>query len=178
MLLYPLTRTVTASAQLFAQTASATVANTTTETTLASTGEGSLTLPANFLRPGRTVRVRASGFASDTGTPTLRFRVKLGSTTIGDTGAIALTGTVSNEGFVVDYELTCRTAGASGTVIGQGFSHVDNSTNTGLLESLPSTAAVTVNTTTAQAVSVTAQWGTASSSNTITCTNLVVESKG
>lgn len=160
---------------VFVQTATATVANTVTQTALTSTGVGNLTIPANHLKVGKTYRIKGKGIVSDTGTPTLRIRVKLGSTVVGDTGAIALVGTVSNDTFNLEFEFTTRSTGSSGTVFGQGFFEFDNSNNTGLFEGMPNTATTTINTTTSQAISVSAEWGTASSSNTISLTNLTVE---
>lgn len=46
----------------------------------------------------------------------------------------------------------------------------------GAFEGMKNTATVAVDTTTSQTITVTAQWGTANASNTITLTNLTVES--
>jgi hypothetical protein len=165
-------------ARIFVQTASVTVADTTTETTLTGAGQGNLTLPANFFTVGRTIRLKAMGVFSDTGTPTLNIRFKLGSTTICSTGAVALAGTIANNVWSVDIELTCRTVGASGTVIAQGLFTYDESTHAGTTEGLASTTTTTIDTTASQAVGITVQWGSASASNTITATNLTVERIG
>lgn len=165
----------TLSGTIFTQTASTTVANTVTETTLIGSGVGTVTLPANFFVAGKTIRLTVLGIVSDTGTPTLRIRVKLGSTTIGDTGAVALVGTVANDVFQGLYTLTCRTTGATGTVIGQGSFQFDNSTNSGLFEGMPSTGTTTIDTTVSQAVSLTVEWGTADVADTISCTNVTLE---
>lgn len=160
---------------VFAQTSSATVANTTDETAISGSGVGSLTLPTNFLVAGKTLKVSAWGILSDTGTPTLRIQLKLGSTTVADTGAITLGGTISNNVWKCEVLLTCRTVGGSGTVFTQGLFHYDESTHAGTSLGMANTATSTIDTTATQAISLTADWGTASSSNTITCTNLVVE---
>jgi hypothetical protein len=165
----------TLSGTIFTQTNTVTVANTVTETALTGTGVGTLTLPANFFTIGKSLNLVVRGFMSDTGTPTLRIRVKLGSTTIGDTGAVALVGTINNEVFEVSYSLTCRTTGATGTVIGQGHFEFDNSTNSGLFEGMPSTGTTTIDTTATQAISVTAEWGTADPADTISATNCTIE---
>lgn len=162
----------------FVQTASKTVANSTTETTLVSTGEGLTTLPAGFLMPGKCLRVRACGVISTTGTPNLTLRLKIGGATIASTGAVAMAGTVSGNVWSLDAEITCRTRGASGTVIGQGEFQYDDSTHAGTRWGMAMAAAATVDTTTQQAVDLTAQWGTGSASNTITCTNLNIEASG
>lgn len=171
---FPLARTAIGTANLFTQTASATVANTTAETALSSTGEGSLTLPANYLRVGRTIRVKAWGYHSSTAGPTIRIRIKLGSTTVLDTTAIN-SGNGTNKMWTVDGVITCRTTGGSGTVFGQGF--YAELHPSGTTDSMVNTGATTVDTTATQAISVTAQWGTANAGNTITCTNLTVETQ-
>lgn len=65
---------------LFVQTASATIANSTTETTISSTGVGRLTLPANFFIIGRTIRITGRGFHSSTANPNITLKIKFGST--------------------------------------------------------------------------------------------------
>lgn len=159
----------------FTQTASVTVANTTTETSLFSTGQGSLTLPINTLTTGKRVRWTLMGVISDTGTPTLNMRIKVGGSTIASTGAVALAGTVSNRAWRLQFELTCRSVGASGTVIGQGSFWYDNSTNLGTTEGIAMTATATVDTTAQLTLDATAEWGTADPADTLTVTNATVE---
>lgn len=161
------------SGHTFIATASATVANTASETTVIGSGIGTLTLPANFHRVGKTIRLTASGVLGDTGTPTLNIKFKYGSTTIVSTGAATLTTGLTNVGWRLVVDLTCRTVGASGTVIAQGLFTYDN--GTAQVEALAATTTTTVDTTASQAVNVTAQWGAADSSNTITCSNLAIE---
>lgn len=158
-------------AVLFVQTDTVTVANTTTETALSGTGVGSLVLPANFLIIGRTIRIRGFGYHSSTGNPTVTFRVKLGSTTVGTVTGTGGNGT--NDGFEFDGVLTCRTTGASGTVQPQGkYQELHPS---GLIEGGGSTSTVTIDTTVSQTISLTFQWGTANAGNTISLTNFIVE---
>jgi hypothetical protein len=159
------------SGTLFTQTADATCANTTTETTLTSTGVGTLTLPANFFVAGKTIKLQAYGFHSSTSGTTVTIRIKLGSTTI--LTATGTSGPDTNAGIIMDTVITCRTTGASGTVSGQGvYTEIGNSPN---FRQMTNTAAVTVDTTTSQAISMTAQWGAASAGRTITVTNLSVQ---
>ena len=159
------------SGSVFVQTASQTVANTVTETTLTATGVGTLTLPANFFVSGKTIRIKASGVVSDTGTPTNTVNIKLGGTTVATTGAVAFSGALSNNAWFIEAEITCRTTGVGGTVFVQGRFDVEP----GNFEGMPNTTTDTVNTTTTLLIDVTFTWGTASASNTITCTNLTVE---
>ena len=152
---------------IFSQTNTVTVANTVTETTILGTGTGTTTLDANDLTVGKNIHVKVRGIISDTGTPTIRIRVKLGATTIGDTGAIALSGTITDEEFDVDYMFTCRTTGATGTVIGSGFFSFDNAASAGATFGMPATGTTTIDTTAALALSVTVEWGAADPANTI-----------
>jgi hypothetical protein len=159
------------SGTLFTQTSDATCANTTTETTLTSTGVGTLTLPANFFVSGKTIKLQAYGFHSSTSGATLTIRVKLGSTTI--LTATGSSGTDTNAVIIMDTMITCRTTGASGTVAGQGvYSEMGNSPN---FRQMVNTSTVTVDTTASQAITMTAQWSAAAAGRTITVTNLSVQ---
>ena len=153
-----------------------TVANTTTETTLLGTPVGSYTLPTNFLTIGKTLRFKASGFISTAGSAgnmTLRF--KFGATNICVTPSFTATNNLSQQLWKVDVVVTCRTTGASGTVFGQGrYGRYTVSNGNRVSVAMVNTATTTINTTTTNTVNLTVQWGTASASNTITCTNAVL----
>lgn len=155
------------SSVIFIQTASVAVNNTTTETTLIGAGVGTLTLPADFLVAGKTIRVTARGFGNRV-SGSLTLKVKFGSTVLTSTGA--QTPTMGSDGYEVITDIICRTTGASGTVFAQGYTHVETSTF-----DMVNTATVTVDTTGTLAVDVTAQWTIASIANIITQSNLIVE---
>lgn len=158
----------------FTQTASKTVADSVTETTLFSTGEGLLTFPVNAFQPGSRVTIRAEGYFSTTGTPTLTFTTKLGSTTLTTSGAVT-TATVSGKLWKLEADFVCRTNGPTGTVFGQGVVMLTTSGTVLTSYGMVTTAAVTIDTTAQQTVDLTVTWGTASASNTITCTNAEIE---
>lgn len=155
---------------LFTSTADATVANTVTETTVVGTGVGSLALPANALIAGRTLRLRWLGYVSSTGSPTLQFRVKLGGTVVCNLSTTTI-ATATN--YMVECEaiVTCRTTGAGGTTYAQGVGTLRG----GAAWATAATATVTVNTTGSLTIDVMGTWSAASSSNTVTITNLVAE---
>lgn len=157
---------------LFTQTDTVTVADTVTETDLTGTGVGTLTLPANFFVAGKTIKIRALGYHSSTASPDITLRFKLGSTTVLTTGTIS-SGNATDESWICDACLTCRTTGATGTVIGQGY--YDELHGNGSTGGMVNTAATTIDTTASQAISLTVEWGTANAGNTISCTNLVIE---
>ena len=142
---------------------------------IVSTGIGGVELLKNGFTVGKTYRVSGAGVFSNTGTPTLDIKVKLGSTAILDTGAITTVTTASNREFYFQGLITVTVLGSSGAVNAQGLFHETATTGAGKVYPMANAAAVTVNTTTNQTLSVTAQWGASSASNTITLTNLVLE---
>ena len=163
------------------------VANTTTETTLFPV----ITIPANFLRDGRLLRVTAIGQYSTTGTPTMLFSIRLGGaagTLVCKSAACTTPSGVTAAVWKVEALLQVRTNGSSGTVMGNGIATVcaavagtvASATGEGLVTPMtqggvvtPATA--TVDFTANQDLVVTITWGTASASNTITGLNLLVE---
>ena len=160
-------------AQIFRQTNQVTVGNSNTEGTLLGTGVGSLTIPANALGVGTTVRLRLSGYHSHTGTPTLRIRCKIGSTTVLDSTAITLglTGVSANHVFQADFVFTCRTTGNPGTVYAQGTYRYMTSGVASSSVDFVATSTSSIDTTSAETIDFTVQWGTTNAANTITCTN-------
>lgn len=157
---------------IFTQTATGTAANTTSETTISSTGTGTLTLPADFFTVGKKIRLTGFGIHSGTASPNLTIKIKFGSTVILTTGAVA-TGNSTNEGFNIAADITCRSTGVSGTVM-SGGNYIENAT-TPRSFGMVNTGTVTVNTTVSQAITVTAQWSVANASNTISLQDFAVE---
>jgi hypothetical protein len=162
---------------LATQTTSVTVANTGTETSLVGTVVGSVTLPANSLIVGTTIRLRASGYFTTKVVPgTIEVKLKLGSATILDTGAQTVLGSITGQYWSFETDITCRTTGAGGTVMGQGFfSYASGAIGAAQGEDAINTSAVTLDTTASNLVDLRFQWGTADAGNTITCSNLTVE---
>lgn len=156
----------------YTQTSAVTVANTVTESTLLSSGVGSLTLPANFLVTGKTVKITVAGVHSATANPNITINIKLGSTTVMTTG-IVTSGNSTNAFFEIHGFITCYTTGATGTVWAEGY-YVETGGGTGRF-SMGNSAATTIDTTASQTINVTATWGTASTSNTITASVAMVE---
>lgn len=162
-------------AAIFAATAGATVGNSTSETTVVPSGTGGLTLPANFLTAGKTIKLRAEGYITNTLTPTIRIRVFFGATAILDTAATTMSTITGTMRWTFDCIITCRSTGGSGTVIAQGeFRYYTVATTIAGADAV-STTTTTIDTTTTQAIDVKATWGTANASNTLTCTNFLAE---
>lgn len=160
----------------FLGTQNVTVGNTVAETSILGAGTGTLVIPANRLTVGSTIRLRIRGIIGDTLTPTMRVRAKLNATTFIDTGAIALTALVGTHGFCYDAEITVRTNGAGGTAIGNHIMMV-SSTAAPDLDSI-NTVTTAIDTTIAQTLGLTVQWGTANALNTLTQTHVTMEILG
>lgn len=163
------------SGTFFTQTSDKTVGNTTTETSLVGTGSGSMTLPANTLKAGTTIRVKMKGYVSGVNGDTSTLKIKLGSTELAtSTGTWQ---TLTGVGFDFEFDLTCRTTGATGTVIGQGRSLIAGGQGfaTVTMRALTMSTTKTIDTTASQTIDLTYTWGTASASDTITITNLTAE---
>lgn len=162
---------------LFTSTANATVVSTGAETTIIGTGVGTLSLPADFFVAGKTLRVRASGYFSTAVVPdSLNILFYIGTTMVIQTTAKTPAGSVTSEGWAIDILLTCRTTGASGTVIAQGeFRHGDDTTANDYNWYMISTATATINTTITEPVYLRADYTVGSASDSITCTNFILE---
>jgi hypothetical protein len=162
-------------ASLFTGTANATVANTSSETTLLGSGTGSLIIPSVVL--GKCVRFRARGFWSSlaltAGNITLNF--KAGSTVLATTGAMTVPLSQSNAYWEVEADINIYSITAGGVVWTQGRFLTQ-------IAALAAQIAGMVNTGSAgtsslsSALGLTATWSVASASNTITCTNVSVDS--
>jgi len=166
----------------FVATASATVTNTTTETSIVGTGLGNQTLPADFFVAGKTIRVRVMGVYGTQAVPiSLRIRVNLTNSsdvvvTVLDTAAQVPSGSLSNRLFDVEGLIVCRTTGATGTVFAQGhFLHAVSVTDF-VDWDMENSAVSTIDTTLTQKVNVTAQWAVGvAASDTITGSVVIFE---
>jgi hypothetical protein len=144
------------------------ITNTITETTFSN---GTVTIPANTLKVGDVIRIRAQGTAPATNsTDTLTINLKLGATTIATTGALDV---ANNDVFVLDIYLTIRTIGAAGTFVANGQVTIGTpGTATFKVVNLASTA---IDTTAANTLTVTATWSVANAGNQVRMDQLMVE---
>lgn len=157
---------------LFSQTSTVTVANSSVETTLVGTGIGSVTIPANYFSVGTTLKIRGYGFHTASGSPNITVKIKFGSSIILNTGAQS-SGNSTNALVYIDAILTCRSTGASGTLQAQGYYQESG----GGINNFPmvNITTTTFDTTVSQTVDITVQWGTASTGNSISLSNLAIE---
>ena len=150
---------------LFISTTDAVVLNTTDETTIVSTGVGSVIIPASKLNKiGVKFQTSVQGIISDTGNPSFELRVKLGGLTIGDSGANSL-GSILNDHWRMDLEFVVRTIGVTGTIMATGGFVTAKDDHF----SLVNLGTLVIDTTVDQTLDVTVQWGSANASNTVTC---------
>src|SRR4051812_16890819 len=92
------------------------VANTSSETILFP----NVTIPANYMQDGRTIRLRVFGQYSTTATPTMIFSVRWGGvagTVLCKTAAITTPSGVTAATFDLDIIMTTRSNGSSGTIM-------------------------------------------------------------
>lgn len=151
---------------IYAQTNDVTVVNTTTATTIIGTVTGSATLPANFFGVGKTIIIFVSGtYAQTSGSNTCTLNFSIGGVAI---GSIALQhgNSLSNTYFEARIVATCRTAGASGTVQYQGCGLLNLAGTPEFYYITPATSG-SINTTTTNAINVTATWLAANPSNSL-----------
>lgn len=154
---------------------SSALANSTTETAIAT-----LTVPANDASVGAVYRIKAFGTCSVTGTPTLTFRARMGGVAGNGTSLSAITvrsGATDGQ-WEVEAHMFCTAVGVSGAF--HATAKAQHNLITGATTWTPlgpnvTTTAVTANTTGSLDFVVTAQWGTASASNTLTCRGFAAE---
>ncbi|MFJ3587544.1 glycosyl hydrolase family 28-related protein [Streptomyces sp. NPDC090231] len=146
----------------------ATASNTTTETVVAS-----WSIPAGDAADRCAYRFTAQGVASTTGTPTLTIRVRLGGVSgvvVAAFTAVTTSSAISGRGWRVDGSLLPIALGASGTWAGGATLTHHLSSTAGVVQHELTDAAVTRDSTSSQALVVTAQWSAASASNTASAT--------
>lgn len=155
---------------LFAQTStSPVVTNTTSELSIVDGGVGVLTVPANAFKVGDSFTVLMGGHLSSANNNTLHIRIKAGSILLCDTGILTLP-TTTNKNFSLTIQFTIRAIGGAGTgkihSYGSFFYNKDSGSQIeGTIFSV--TNDTTFDTTISNTLDITAQWGSASTDNSI-----------
>lgn len=165
-------------ASRFVATADKTVTDTAAETSAIPTGTGSLTLPANFLTVGKKIRISGHGVYTTPAVTggTVTIKVKLGSTVLAQVATSALLVGATGASFQFECVITCRSAGASGSVVCGGAVNYEVASAGRLFDDLDNGgAATTVDTTAQQVLDVTVTWDSASTSKIVKTTNALVE---
>lgn len=164
------------------------IASTTTEAIIFP----NVNIPENYLADGRVLRLTAYGRYSTTGSPTLQFALRwngVAGTVLAQSGLIVTGASLSAAQWKVELVLQVRANGATGSVFVQGdvTTHEDavvtqgTVTNYGAVNPMCSAgvatpAAVTVDLSATTPLSLTADWGTNSASNTLTGHIYLIES--
>ena len=154
--------------------ASTALTNTTDETALSS-----LTIPANTLVAGSTIRVRAAGIATatnSTNTLTVQLKLDTSATVIGSAESIVSTGATDvadNDIFDIDAYIVVRTAGSSGTAVAVGSFVPMDAPGTARQSVLK--ASFTIDTTSANVLQITGDWSVANAGNSCRSDIFVVD---
>jgi len=146
------------------------VTNTTNETTILT-----YTAPANSLVAGSQFRFSFSGTHQNQATSgTLIFRIYIG-TNAGQNITLGSGSARSQTYMEFSGVATIRTAGSSGTFISSGLYSIHTSATAMTKAYLTSFSTTTVNTTSSAVIRITAQWQTASSTNSLLIQNACIE---
>jgi hypothetical protein len=156
---------------LYAQTAnSATVTNTTAETTIVGTGVGSLSVPANGFAVGDSFRAILGGVMNANNNQTIRFRLRTGSVLLLDSGVQNLGSSVTNDVWSLNVDFTVRQIGTAGvaSIVSLGSFHYTK-TNNASVQGFGFNVVnnTTFNTTVSNTLNITVEWGSASTGNNI-----------
>jgi hypothetical protein len=156
---------------LFAQTANSTIiTNTTVETSLINGGVGTLTVPANGFSVGDSFRAVFGGVINAENNQTIRIRVRAGSVLLLDSGLQNLGSSVIDDVWSLNIDFTIRQTGAAGvaSIVSLGAFHYTK-TNNASVQGFGFNVVnnTTFSTTISNVLDVTAQWGSASTGNSI-----------
>lgn len=144
--------------------ATTTVANTITETTVYTAP-----IAANELKAGKMYRIVVLGrYATANATDTVTIKIKIGATELSST--VSTAALVSDAGVFLTFYLTVRTTGATGSIVSYTSATFDS-----VDQDRPGSGPVTVDTTVAGDVTVTATWSAADPGNTLAIEQAVSE---
>jgi hypothetical protein len=155
---------------LFAQTTDSTaVTNTTVETTIISTGVGTLSVPANQFQVGASYVAYLSGVMSSQNNAILEIHLKSNGSILADTNPMTLSAT-TGKFWELHVNFTIRSIGAGGVaaVVTSGrFSYNKDSGNIPESQGFSNVNSTSFDTTINNTLVITAQWGNASPLNSI-----------
>ena len=174
-LLTQLTAAISGDATLFglyAQTVqSATITNTTTETSIVGSGVGSLTVPADTFLRGDSYHAKIGGVISAQNGDTIEIHIKTGSTVLASTGSINLSP-VTALGWELELDFTIASLTATGSMCTNGnFAY---NRDTGSLEGFVFQDVQPIDTTISNTLDVTVTWGQAKTQDQIYSANFVL----
>jgi hypothetical protein len=158
-----------------------TVANTTSACDFAS----QYTMPLSTCQVGKVFRVHAAGYLS-TSSGTFRIELKKGSTVLNTTGVATINSGMGSTQWDLQGYITCISTTSIDSFATFKYTYFGNDTTNRWIEwSMPesgtypaSYGSTTTISSSSEALKLTATWGTASTSNSITLRQLVVEEMG
>lgn len=158
---------------LYAQTVqSATITNTTTETSIIGTGVGNMMIPANGFSVGDSFHGKIGGVISHQNNDILTIKIKSNGLVLATTGPIDLTVSTS-QGWEIELDFTIAAIGTTGTICTNGNFAYNRST--GSLEGFVFQDVVTpFDTTINNTLDITVQWGQAKTQDQIYSANFVL----
>lgn len=122
--IYPIGNEVEVPYRLFSMTNSSILTNITTSANIISNYTGTITLPANFWKPGKRINLKFRGsYFTPAGTPTWTNAVFLDSTMIAS-NLIPLIASVTGDVWEDDIDIVCINIGASGSIICHGMNSI------------------------------------------------------
>lgn len=142
-----------------------------------------ISIAAGSLFVGQRLRVHGHGIFSNTATPTLLLGIYYGGvagTALAVTGATTTTTGATSWPFSIDLDIQIKSVGSTGTAWSNGLVNLGTSLIATTPIWLPSTQSqpITIDTTTAKTLTLGAQWGTNSGSNTLTVEDFYAETLG
>lgn len=157
---------------------SSSIGNVTADTSIIpSSIVGTKTLPANFLVPGKNIRIKIKGvYTSTLTTSGATIKIKLGSTVVASATVTALGNSVTNGAFIGEVDITCYTNGATGTVVCAGGLQFTNGMTGQVFADLANAGATTtIDTTASQTIDVTAAFSSSVATQDIKSLTAVIE---
>lgn len=136
------------------------------------------TFPVNYLQQGFALRIRANGIVSNTGTPTLLIGLYYGGvsgTALATTGAATTASSLSNTTWRAEWDMRVDAVGTSGSIRTNGYVFGPYAAFTMMPATSSSGNNVTISTAAQNILTVGAQWGTNSASNSVQLINFTVE---
>ncbi len=136
-------------------------------------GTQAFALQPNQLQVGQTLQLRASGVFSTTATPNLTVGFYYGGSggvTLAATAATACPNNSSNLPWILEWEGTVQSIGASGTIVGEGVCFLGLTATTWTIIPVPNATPqtpLTISTVVGKSLGVAGTWSASSSSNTI-----------
>lgn len=155
---------------LFSQTTSVTVGNTIIESTIIGTGEGSLTIPADYFKKGMSFHGKLGGNISSLNNQLIEINVFEDGNLIATTGNISLPQ-ITDKAWELELDFVIREIGSAGVaqlVTSGQFIYNKDSNNIFEGSMFNAINTTTFDTATAATIDIKVKWGTANVGNTIT----------